>query len=128
MIPKSRIRLSRSLRSQITPYPNVARFVKRGMFLALVILMAGIYFFLNNDGPNLQEKSLPKQILGEEQEAPVVEYKTYKVKKGDTLFNLAQDLGIGWQTLAEINNLQEPFVLRIGQEIKIPTPSSSPPR
>lgn len=120
MLPKSRIRLSRSLRSQITPYPNMGRFIKRGIFLALLLVVAGIYFFLNSGGQPTQKQPQPKQILGDEQEAPEPQYALYKVKKGDTLFNLSQNLNITWQTLAEINNLEEPYILKIGQEIKIP--------
>ncbi|MDP3741307.1 MAG: LysM domain-containing protein, partial [bacterium] len=114
VIPKNRIRLSRSLHSQITPYPNAGKFIKRTVFLVLLFGIAGIYFFINND-PQPQSEPLPKQILGEQEEALVPQFDTYKIKKGDTLFNLSQALGVSWKTLAEINNLAEPYVLHIGQ-------------
>lgn len=126
MIPKSRIRLSRSLRSQITPYPNASRTIKRVAVALLLFLAVGIYIFAR---PKPEPKASPspdKQILGE-QEVQEPEYAPYNIKKGDTLFNLSQSLGISWQTLAEINNLEEPYVLKVGQEIKIPTPTFSPP-
>lgn len=119
MLPKSPIRLSRNLRSQTTPYPDAGRLLKRAAFLILILLLAGIYFFTRKEQTN-QEAAIPRQILGEQQEAPKTEFIIHKIKTGDTLFNLSQKYEVSWQTLAEINNLEEPYVLRVGQEIKIP--------
>jgi len=44
----------------------------------------------------------------------------YTVKKGDTVFNLAQQFNINWSTLATINDLAAPFTLKPGQVLKIP--------
>lgn len=122
VIPKNRIRLSRSLHSQVTPYPNAQKLIKRIVLFALVAIVGGFYFF-SKDKPETKTDTLPKQILGEqEQAAPKPQFDLYKVKKGDTLFNVSQKVGVSWQTLAEINNLPEPYVLKIGQEIKIPAP------
>lgn len=49
-----------------------------------------------------------------------LQYLEYKVKKGDTLFNLSQDYEVNWMTLATLNNLKSPFSLKPGQTIKIP--------
>ena len=82
-----------------------------------VLLLAGIYVFVRPKAAQelLSEES--KQILGEQE---VLEYESYQVVVGDTLFNLSQKYQISWQTLAEINSLPPPYTLRIGQKLKIP--------
>lgn len=122
MLPKSKIRLSRHLHAQTTPYPEIGRWVRRGVFFFIILLATGIYFAAR---PHGQENNTPgqetpsKQILGE-QDPAAIEYFTYDVKRGDTLFNLAQRYNISWQTLAELNGLKEPYLLKVGQKIKVP--------
>lgn len=120
MLPKSKIRLSRSLRAQTTPYPNATRWLKRGIIVVMLLLGLGVYL-LGQPDRSKPSPDLPagrQEILGEQQ--GTTEYLLYTVKKGDTLFNLSQRYGVSWQTLAELNNLEEPYLLKIGQEIKIP--------
>lgn len=45
---------------------------------------------------------------------------TYTVKSGDTLSGIAGVYGTTWQELAELNNLEDPRRLRVGQELKLP--------
>src|SRR3989344_4677498 len=123
MLPKSKIRLSRYLYSQTTPYPQARSWLKWGALMTAVVLGFGIYFFARpsgeqaaNHSPILPSGEQVKQILGEQE----IQYTTYPIKKGDTLFNLSQRYGISWQTLAEINSLKEPYILKIGQKIKVP--------
>jgi len=49
-----------------------------------------------------------------------VQFITYAVTKGDTLFNVSQKYNIDWATLATLNNLKSPFALKVGQTLKIP--------
>ena len=52
---------------------------------------------------------------------PVVPpYSVYIVQDGDNLSKIAADYGTTWQALAEYNNLEDPDVLAIGDEIRIP--------
>jgi nucleoid-associated protein YgaU len=44
----------------------------------------------------------------------------YTVQKGDTLFNISQKFNIDWTTLATLNNLKSPFILKSGDIINIP--------
>ena len=44
----------------------------------------------------------------------------YKVKSGDTLFNIAQRSGISLQTLCNANNINEKTSLKVGQKLFIP--------
>lgn len=49
-----------------------------------------------------------------------IEFIEYKVKKGDTLFSISQAHNIEWDTLAALNSIKAPFILKTGQIIKIP--------
>lgn len=54
---------------------------------------------------------------------------TYRVKSGDTLSTIAAQFGITWEALAAANGLNSRSVLRIGQELIIPsadTPARPP--
>ena len=44
----------------------------------------------------------------------------YTVKPGDTLFGIGLDLKIDWKELAELNNIEPPYALKSGQELKLP--------
>lgn len=126
VIPKNRIRLSRALRSQTSPYPNANRILKNALFLVIGLIVIGVYFF-SNQKQEPGKSDMPKQILGDQEKAvPLVKFDTYRIKNGDTLFNLGQKLDISWHTLAEINNLSEPYVLKIGQSINIPSTAEKP--
>ncbi len=48
------------------------------------------------------------------------EFVEYKVAKGDTLFNISQKFKISWTTIATLNNLKSPFIVKPGQTLKIP--------
>lgn len=61
------------------------------------------------------------EVLGvQDINSPKTEFMEYKVQKGDTLFNLSQKYNISWITLANLNNLKSPFMLKPGQVIQIP--------
>ncbi len=49
-----------------------------------------------------------------------VQFTAYTVQKGDTLFNISQKFNIDWTTLATLNNIKSPFILKPGQTINIP--------
>lgn len=117
---RTKIRLSRNLTAQTTPYPHANTWVKRGFFLLTVILVAGVYLAAKPE-KNIDQPQANKEILGQQQPA---ELGIYEIKRGDTLFNVSQKYGISWQTLAEINNLREPYVLKIGQKLKTPASST----
>jgi len=48
----------------------------------------------------------------------------YTVKKGDTLYLIALDHGLDYKELAEWNNLDNPNVIRLGQQLRLHAPSS----
>ena len=47
-------------------------------------------------------------------------YRSYTVKKGDTLTAIAKRYGTTWRTLAVLNNLENPDLITVGQKLKIP--------
>ncbi|MFE7315148.1 peptidoglycan-binding protein [Streptomyces sp. NPDC057555] len=50
---------------------------------------------------------------------------TYTVRKGDTLSGIGARLGVKWRTLAELNNIEAPYVIKPGQTLKTGKPSVS---
>jgi lipoprotein NlpD len=42
------------------------------------------------------------------------------VKKGDTLYSIGLEFGYDYKDIAQNNNLQPPYVIRIGQQLKLP--------
>lgn len=52
-------------------------------------------------------------------------YRTYTVKKGDTLTAIAERYKTTWRTLAVLNNLDNPDLLKVGQKLKIQKATAS---
>lgn len=61
-------------------------------------------------------KSTP--IVAPAPKAPT--YKTYTIKKGDTLFSLGGHTMAGANSLAKLNGISNPNKIKVGQTIKIP--------
>ena len=49
------------------------------------------------------------------------DYFVYTVKSGDTLWTIAQRFGTSYDEIARLNNLSSPYLLQIGQTLKIPS-------
>ncbi|HZV98748.1 MAG TPA: peptidoglycan DD-metalloendopeptidase family protein [Methylophilaceae bacterium] len=43
----------------------------------------------------------------------------YTVKKGDTLFGIGLEYGYDYKEIAQANNIPQPYVIRIGQQLKL---------
>lgn len=57
----------------------------------------------------------------------------HEVKAGETGIAIARAYGLAWRDLIALNKLQEPFVLRVGQRLRLtpvltPTPRPAPPQ
>lgn len=48
-----------------------------------------------------------------------IEVNTYTVMKGDTLSKIGKKLGVDWKTIAKLNNIKAPYVVKIGQVLVI---------
>ena len=49
--------------------------------------------------------------------------KLYTVQKGDTLYSIALDHGLGYKDLLEWNGIDNPNVIKIGQQLKLSAPT-----
>ena len=47
---------------------------------------------------------------------------TYVVKRGDTLYSIALEHGVDYRELAQLNQLEDPARIRIGQELRLSAP------
>jgi lipoprotein NlpD len=50
---------------------------------------------------------------------------TYTVQPGDTLAAVGRRVGISWTDLAALNEIQYPYTIYVGQEIKLPPGEAS---
>lgn len=50
----------------------------------------------------------------------VKKYRTYTVKRGDTLSEIAAHYGVSWREMAKLNKLKNPDLIFPGQVFKIP--------
>ena len=48
----------------------------------------------------------------------------YTVKSGDTLSGIGYKLGVNWKDIASLNNISSPYIIYVGQVLKIPGTSS----
>ncbi len=52
-------------------------------------------------------------------------YKYYRVKSGDTLSEIAQKFGVSVRDIIRANNLKKPYIIRVGQILRIPVKKST---
>jgi hypothetical protein len=126
MYSKSKFELSRKMKLGVGRAHTPGHFLKIGSFGFL-----GIAFILGINAINLYNhrapiESLEGQVLGATDLVQSTSATTnsqfieYKVKKGETLFSIAQQFNHSWTTLATLNDLEAPFSLKPGQSLKIP--------
>lgn len=49
------------------------------------------------------------------------------VRQGETGIAIARAYGVPWSELIALNRLKEPYVIRVGQRLRLPGPGSAPP-
>jgi len=82
-----------------------------------------IYNNINNKNI-LSPGQIIKMPLNNLQVTKEVDYITHTVKKGETLWSIAQNYNLGINSILAINDFVNPHLISIGQEIKIPSPKS----
>lgn len=70
--------------------------------------------------PQPDERVTPSAPAGPDDEV-------YVVKAGDTLFAIAQELGVTVEDLAEVNDIADPSQLFVGRPLTIPERQTTPP-
>jgi hypothetical protein len=117
---RNKVKLSPQLRLGVGrgfPRQNYLKYIGFG-FLGLSLILTGrtIYLLSSKTAPN-------PQVLGAEDQQQAQTnsgFIEYKVKTGDTIFNIGQTYKISWTTIATLNGLSSPFTLKPGQVLKIP--------
>ena len=61
-----------------------------------------------------------EEITESSEAVPEIVYDFYRVKRGDTLYAICQKLDINCDEVKEINDLEHPYALSLGQEIQFP--------
>lgn len=91
-------------------------------FLALALILSVNAINIYSNRP--QTPAGEGQVLGasdaQTQNQPGSQFIEYTVKKGDTLFAVAQQFNHSWTTIATLNNLEAPFNLKPGDILQIP--------
>lgn len=86
------------------------------------------YRYLNME-KSKRKAEIPSKTLGQRpSEKKTTEVQSYKIKKGDTLWDLSEKyLGDGrkWKELAKANQIKNGYDLKVGQKIKIPPRESN---
>lgn len=74
------------------------------------------------DVPTVEVPEAPAEPTAPEAPAAPAEpeYRTYTVKSGDTLSEIALGFGVDWHEMAELNNLENPDLIFPGQVFKVP--------
>ena len=72
-------------------------------------------------GQELKIPGVKKEVAPPEEETPVTDSGTYTVQAGDTLAGIGETLGISWLKIAEVNDIEEPYALEVGQVLNLPT-------
>ena len=62
----------------------------------------------------------PSQQQADTEPAAEPEYRTYTVKSGDTLSEIAASFGVDWHEMARLNKLDNPDLIFPGQVFKVP--------
>jgi len=95
------------------------------MVLAVGLTLNAVRLLIKSKGQPAAGNAAP-QVLGAsdtktDDASQSIQFTTYTVQKGDTLFNISQKYNISWTTMATLNNLKSPFYLKPGQTLKVPT-------
>ena len=83
---------------------------------------AHLHFDVNNGKDYVDPLPYLEGILNFKKEVEPID-EVYIVKKGDTLSEIAEKYNTTYQELAEYNNISNPDMIYVGQEIKIPSNS-----
>ncbi len=81
-------------------------------------LAPGVYRIRIFEG--LRELYASQLKVERENKANTVEFVTYTVKPGDTLSKIAAAYGLEAELLAELNNIENPNFIRVGQQLSVP--------
>ena len=95
-------------------------FAFRGLIATMFIKPIGIinpgFIQTTEEAPAVPDESETESAAGFDLQSTG----TYIVKSGDTLAGIAAVLELDWQDLAALNQIEAPYSLAVGQELKLP--------
>lgn len=79
--------------------------------------------------PAAKKAEPPKVMPKTAKPAPDKDWRpdTYTVRKGDTLYSIGLEHGYDYKEIAQRNDIQPPYLIRIGQQLKIKDSGNAPP-
>jgi LysM repeat protein len=124
-IRNKKFELSPRLRLGVGRGYSQNQILKFSAIFCLILAVALTSYSINLVFTELSQNQSTPQVLGatdvkDPKPTATLEFKSYTVQKGDTLFNISQKFNIDWSTLAMLNSLKSPFILKPGQTINIP--------
>lgn len=92
--------------------------------LALLIVMLAACT-TTPQAPVIERTPVPKKpVSAQAAKKPVPEKDwrpdSYTVKKGDTLYSIGLEYGYDYKEIAQANNIQSPYIIRVGQQLALP--------
>jgi LysM repeat protein len=117
---QKRIKLSRQLKWSVGKAQHTGNYLWAVGGLCLVVAVG----FLVHTNRILRTDAQPT-VLGASttvlpEATPAIEFESYEVARGDTLFTISQHYDVPTETLAQLNDIKPPFTLKAGETIKIP--------
>lgn len=115
--------LSKKLRSENKKLHGSFYVVMMAVFVtvAVSVLFLVVKGIFNN---SKEEAIIPEETQKTVQETSVTEKTTkettYTVESGDTLYAIGIKLGVDWNEVATLNDIEPPYSLSTGQELIIP--------
>jgi len=92
--------------------------------VAVILTVNAVRLVISSKNQTANNGQSPQVLGASDSRQPAnpsqIQFISYTVQKGDTLFDISQKFGISWNTLATLNNLKSPFYLKPGQILQIP--------
>lgn len=83
-----------------------------GLAITIVIISIFAFTLVDRREPVISEEKIPF--------SPPKKIELIVVKEGECLSVIANRMGVTWQYLAKLNNMENPSFLREGQTLKVP--------
>lgn len=111
-----------AMRSRPTFHPDGCQFFIRALCLPVLCLLIASCSITQMPVPVVDRAPGTQKSAGKSSEGTV---KSYTVQKGDTLYGIALNHGLAYKDLAEWNNIDNPNVIEIGQQLSLSPPAQA---